>query len=112
MPARFLSFSGFMLLLAICGVAGACVTPTYTVPEPVDPTDPVQEYALEIPPNLDVHHVDFSATEFKRDDQVWGRGFLKVYAIDRESGDAVLLLFEDIAHRKQPLQVIRFRKRP
>ena len=29
--------------------------------------------------------------------------------VDRESGEAVLLIFEDIAHRKQPLQVIRFR---
>ena len=110
MPAPFHSFPGFTLLVAVCCVAGGCVSPTYTVPEPVDPSDPVREYALEIPPNLDVRHVDFSATEFRRHgDQVGGRGFLKVYAVDRGSGEAVLLIFEDIAHRKQPLQVIRFR---
>jgi hypothetical protein len=98
-----------MLRVAACCAAGACVTPTYTVPEPVDPTDPVREYTLEIPPNLEVRNVDFSATEFKHGDEVGGRGFLKVYAVDRGSGEAVLLIFEDIAHRKQPLQVIRFR---
>lgn len=109
MPARLQSFPGFMLLATVCGVGGACVSPTHTVPEPVDPTDPVQEHALEIPPNLDVRHVDFSASEFKRHGDHVGRGFLKVYAVDRGSGEAVLLIFEDIAHRKQPLQVIRFR---
>ncbi len=39
-----------------------------------------------------------------------GRGFLKVYAVDRDSGDSLLLIYENVAERKEPVQVFRFRR--
>ena len=41
--------------------------------------------------------------------QVGGRGFLKVYAVDKNTGEQYLLIYEDIRQRKRPVQVIRFR---
>jgi len=114
MPSRA-RFPTLHVLLVAAAWAGTACTPVYTVPHVVAPRDPVQEFSLELPPNLEVRHVDFSATEFATDHNgmyagaVGGRAFLKVYAVDRESGEAVLLIYEDIAHRKQPVQVIRFR---
>jgi hypothetical protein len=91
--------------------------PVNTVPAPVAATDPVQEYSLEIPANLEVRHVDFAATTFSyvsgtldlASTAVGGRAFLKVYAVDRTSGESVLLLYENIARRHRPVPVIRFR---
>jgi hypothetical protein len=37
-----------------------------------------------------------------------GRAFVKVYAVHRTSGEQYLLLYEDIARRPRPIQVIRF----
>jgi hypothetical protein len=99
-----------LLLLAAC-------RPVNTVPAPVSPTDPVQEFALDLPANLEIRHVDFSATTFSDVSgsessvatSVGGRAFLQVYAVDRSTGESVLLLYENIARRKQPIQVIRFR---
>jgi len=38
-----------------------------------------------------------------------GRAFVQVVAVDRESGEQVLLLHENITQRPAPLQIIRFR---
>ena len=88
-----------------------------TVPDPVAPDAAVQNFELEIPQNLEVRNVDFSAVAYSDvsgsgglvGSSTVGRGFLKVYAFDRGSGESVLLLYENIAKRKQPVQVIRFR---
>ncbi len=37
---------------------------------------------------------------------------MKVYAVHRTTGEQFLLLYEDIAHRKRPVQVIHFRRAP
>ena len=106
-------YAAVLLVLAGC-------RPINTLPDPVSPTDPVQEFALEIPANLEVRHVDFSATTFADDaairqgprTAVGGRGFIEVYAVDRATGEAVLLIYEDVGMRKQPLQIIRFKNVP
>ena len=104
--------------LLTCAAAVWAVTacfPVNTVPEPVQPSDPVEEFNLEIPDNLEVRHVDFSATMFAQGSggqhvgSVGGRAFLKVYAVDRGSGESVLLIYENVAERRQPVQVFRFR---
>jgi hypothetical protein len=87
-----------------------------TVPAPVTPTAAVQYYDLEIPPDLEIKSVDFSATTFSEVagssgntySSVGGRAFVKVYAVHRTTGEQFLLLYEDIQRRKQPVQVIRF----
>lgn len=100
--------------------AAACHTPVNTVPAPLAPDDPVTQYEIEIPDALEVKSVSFDATtfgdvqgnEFGVATQVGGRAFLKVYAVHRKTGDQYFLIYEDIVHRKTPVQVIRFRPVP
>ena len=99
------------LALAACG-------PTNTVPPPVAPSDPIQHYDLYIPESLQVQSIGFAATTFSEvagsagvtASEVGGRAFIQVHAIHRDTGDRYLLLYEDIANRKQPVQVIRLQQ--
>jgi len=97
----------------------AC-SPINTVPAPVSPTAAIQYYDLEVPADLEIKAVDFSATTFSdvsgsggaTTSAVGGRAFVKVYASHRTTGEQFLLLYEDIEHRKRPVQVIRFVRGP
>ena len=106
-------------LVALTAVATeiACVKPVTTVPAPVTPTAQVQYYDLEVPQELEIKSVDFSATMYSDvsgtpqgpvGSTVNGRAFVKVYAVDKTTGEQFLLLYEDITRRKRPVQVIRF----
>ena len=106
-------------LIALTAIATetACVKPVTTVPAPVTPTAQVQYYDLEVPPDLEIRSVDFSATMYSDvsgtpqgpvGSTVNGRAFVKVYAVEKTSGEQFLLLYEDIARRKRPVQIIRF----
>ena len=103
------------LLTAVFPLLVGCAV--NTVPRQVSPDAAVQDFELEIPANLEVRNVDFSAVAYSDvfgsqglvGSSTVGRGFLKVYAADRTTGESVLLLFENIAKRKRPVQVIRFR---
>lgn len=105
--------SSFLIVSAV--LLPAC-QPVNTVPEPVAPTAAVQYYDLEVPPELEIKSVDFSATTFSEvsgsqgltQSAVGGRAFVKVYAVHRSTGAQYLLLYEDIANRKRPVQIIRF----
>jgi len=107
------SLSLFILPALVSTVA---CSPVNTVPEPVAPTAAIQHYDLELPADLEIRSVDFSATTFSdvsgsggtTVSSVGGRAFVKVYAVDRTTGEQFLLLYEDIARRKRPVQVIRF----
>ena len=98
----------------------ACTTPVNTVPAPVTPTASVQYYDLDIPADFEIRAVDFSATAFtdgsgvngQTSSIVSGRAFVKVHAVQRRTGEQFLLLYEDIARRKRPIQVIHFRPAP
>ena len=46
-----------VLMLAAC-------SPVNTVPAPVEPSDPIQYYDLEIPASLQVQSIEFTATTF------------------------------------------------
>lgn len=105
----------FVLPALIAGVA--CQPTINTLPGPASPTTAVQYYDLEVPGDLEIKAVDFAATTFSEvfgpphgftTSSVGGRAFVKVYAVHRTTGEQFLLLYEDIAHRTQPVQVIRF----
>jgi hypothetical protein len=106
-------------VVLILGAAAAC-HPVNTIPPPPSPTDPVKHYDLDIPEALEIKAVTFDATAFSdvsgsgnvTSTQMGGRAFLKVYAVHRQTGEQYLLIYEDIAHRKTPVQVIRFRPVP
>ena len=97
-------------------MASVACSPVNTVPAPVSPTAAIQHYDLEVPGDLEIKAVDFSATTFSdvsgsggaTTSSVGGRAFVKVYAVHRRTGEQFLLLYEDIEHRKRPVQVIRF----
>ena len=105
-----------LFVLALLAMGTACVQPVNTVPPAVTPADPVQYYDLELPPDLDIKAVDFSATTFSdvsgtksaTSSSIGGRAFVKVYAVSRTNGDQFLVLYEDVARRKRPVQIIRF----
>ena len=98
-------------------LALAACSPVNTVPAPVAPSDPIQYYDLDLPESLQVQSIEFTATTFSAvsgsggtsSSKAGGRAFLQVYAIHRDTGEQYVLLYEDIANRKQPVQVIRFR---
>jgi hypothetical protein len=104
------------LCLVLTFVGGASCHPVNTVPDPVTPTAAIQYYDLEVPPDLEIKAVDFSATTFSdvsgtggaTYSAVGGRAFVKVYAVHRTTGEQLLLLYEDIGRRKRPVQIIRF----
>lgn len=97
-------------------VSSVACHPVNTVPDPVSPTAAIQYYELEIPPDLEIRAVDFSATTFSAisgsggytSSETGGRAFVKVYAVRRTTGEQYLLLYEDIEHRKRPVRIIRF----
>ena len=77
------------LLVSVLLVLSGSVAchPVNTMPPPPSPSDPVKHYDLEIPDALE-------------------------NAVHRQTGEQYLLIYEDIAHRKTPIQVIRFRPVP
>ena len=109
----------FGALLALAAAASAC-GPINTVPAPVAPGDPVQNYHLDLPSSLEIKSLAFHAALFTdvsrgpdlAGSQVGGRGFLKVYAVDRKTEQQYLLIYEDIRERKRPVQIIRFHPVP
>ena len=98
-------------------ILGACSKTINTLPPTVTPADPVQHYSLQIPDSLEIKTVDFDAAlypnvsgtgELGVDTKLGGRAFVKVYALHRRTGEAYLVVFEDIARRRDPVLVIRF----
>lgn len=107
--------AALVLLVSFVWITGC--SPVNTVPEPVAPTAAIQYLDLDVPPDLEIKAVDFSATTFSdvsgsggaTSSSVGGRAFVKVYAVRRMTNEQFLLLYEDIVHRKRPVQIIRFR---
>ena len=111
------SLPALAALAAALAPAVACHPRVDTLPPALAPTDPVQQYDLEVPPGLEIRGVDFTASTFADasgppgggvSSTVGGRAFVKVYAVRRATGEQFLLLYEDIAHRRRPIQIIRF----
>ena len=106
---------GVLGMLAVV-ILGACTQTINTLPPTVTPADPVQHYSLRIPDSLEIKSVDFDAalypnvrgTEYGVDTKLGGRAFVKVFAVHRKTGETYLLVFEDIAQRRDPVLVIRF----
>ena len=102
--------------IIVAVLSGVACSPVNTVPAPVAPTAAIQYHDLEIPADLEIRSVDFSATTFSEvagsrgitSSATGGRAFVKVYAVRRATGEQFLLLYEDIEHRKRPVQIIRF----
>ena len=108
------------ILLALTLSSAACSSTVNTLPPVTAPTAPLQEVVLEIPDGLEIRSVDYDATMYSdvsgmsgsygvTSTSVGGRAFVKVVAVDRKTGEQVLLLYENIHQRPKPIQIIRFR---
>ena len=109
-----------LLLLVLLVATTACSSTVNTLPPVVSPTAPIGELVLEIPEGLEVRSASYSATMYSdvsgssgkygvTTTTVGGRAFVQVLAVDRATQEQVLLVYENIATRKKPIQVIRFR---
>lgn len=83
----------------------ACAVQTY--PESAQPEDPVRHFQLQVPDSLEVVSVDYDIVIWEdAKENPAGRGFVKVVARNRVTSAFVLMLFEDIAKRTEPIEVI------
>jgi len=108
-------------LLGLIGVfVSACKQGAIeTAPYPVSPTTPIVTQHLQIPPEFDVIGAQYSMTtltEVSGDRGIAGsraqsREFISVYAIRRATKEKVLLVYEDLAHRAQPVEIITLDQR-
>lgn len=107
----------WLFIFPVVVSAVACQATVNTIPPVAGPTTAVQYYDLQLPRDLEVKVVDFTATTYadvsgtngSTSSSVAGRAFVKVYAVHRTTGEQFLLLYEDIANRPRPAHVIRFR---
>ena len=107
----------WLFIFPVLASGVACQRTVNTIPPVAGPTTEVQYYDLQLPRDLEVKAVDFTATTYadvsgingSTSSSVAGRAFVKVYAVHRTTGEQYLLLYEDIAHRSRPAHVIRFR---
>lgn len=99
----------------------ACHGTINTLPQALSPASPVQYADLELPAGLEIRSVDFTSSTFGEASSgaggavfstVGGRAFVKVYAVERKTGEQYLLLYEDITRRARPIQIIRFHAGP
>ena len=79
---------------------------TNTLLPVAQPWQATREYVLKLPDNYEIRSVDFEASTDSSG--VKGRGFVKVLAVDRRSGEQVLILYENISVRSEPVAIIRF----
>jgi hypothetical protein len=102
---------------ALLAVA-ACIrtpSPVETHPYPVSASADVERSDLEIPRDLEVRSASYSVTGLPDVSGIGGntssnvqvRPILTVYAVRRATGEQLLLVYDDLAQRKQPSRIVR-----
>lgn len=101
--------------LAMLPLIAACTTNVTTRPYAVSATAAIERNDLEIPRDLEVRSATYSITSLadvggidgSTSSSVQMRPLLTVYAVRRTTGEQLLLVYEDLAQRKQPSRIIR-----
>lgn len=74
-----------------------------------------QEYAVDVPPRYEVRSAGFGAAHAVSVSRGSGtpdeRPYLHLYAVDRETGDEVVLIYADIRTQRTPTTMIRLERR-
>jgi hypothetical protein len=86
-----------------------------TEPYPVSATTVIERYQVTLPPDVEVRSANYSVTALPYVTGVKGntssavqvRPLLTVYAVRRRTGEQLVLIYEDLAQRKQPSQIIQ-----
>lgn len=104
-------------LAALCLFLSSCTG--YINSLPTDTTMPGEtlQTILQLPAGLKVVSVDYDAELYtpssngstSYEGEV-GRAFINVYAVDRQSGEQFLLIYENLRQNSRPIQVIRFQE--
>lgn len=97
---------------------GACQpTVVNTIPAPVASTADVQRLDVDLPADLEIRAINFSPTTYANvrgtpqmgtSSEVAGRAFIQVWGVHRGTGENYLILYEDVTHRRRPVQIIHF----
>lgn len=101
-------------LLATVAVA-ACYQPPNTSPYPVSPTTAIERNDLVVPADLEVRSATYSVTTIPVVDGNNGttssmtriRPLITLFATRKGTGEQLILIYEDLAQRKEPSQIIR-----
>ncbi|HXT16482.1 MAG TPA: hypothetical protein VN706_12670 [Gemmatimonadaceae bacterium] len=104
-------------LIALLVAGTACNRAIATSPYPVSATAAIERADIDIPRELDVRSVSYSVTTLPQvtgdrigttsDIQV--RPLLTVFGVSRETGEQLVLIYDDPAQRRQPSRIIRLR---
>ena len=103
----------FALLLA-AGLLAGCASTVNTLPPPSSPRAATDEYVLDLPEGLEIRSVDYDATVAGNvsgaaevvSTSIYGRAFVKVFAVERATGEEVLLIYENLGERSTPVQIM------
>ena len=79
---------------------------------------PPPEYRIQIPDGYDVRSVDYDASlvgiasgnQYSTSTDVRGRGVVAVYAVERATGQEVVLVYDDVAARPTPTAILRLER--
>ena len=79
---------------------------------------PPPEYRIQIPDGYDVRSVDYDASlvgiasgnQYSTSTDVRGRGVVAVYAVERATGDEVVLIYDDVAARPTHTAILRLER--
>lgn len=110
--AMWLAACSILPLVAACNTGNTGVE---TRPYPVSATAAIERNDLEIPRDLEVRSASYSVTGLADVSGMNGttssavelRQLLTVYAVNRATGEQLLLIYDDLAQRRQPSRIIR-----
>ncbi|WP_420455463.1 hypothetical protein [Rubrivirga sp.] len=110
MPVRS-ALAVLALVLAGCGGYGSTLLPT------AEPDEVPYEYRVEVPDGYDVRSVDYDASlvglsNGESSTVVRGRGVVTVYAVERATGQEVVLIYDDVLARSSPTAIVRIERTP
>jgi hypothetical protein len=100
-------------------LAGASAQPgclaAGTLPYPVSATAAIDRFDLVLPPGVEVRSASYSITGLSSVSGLNGntnsaietRPLLTVYAVQRKTGEQLVLIYDDLKQRKEPSQIIR-----
>lgn len=108
-----LRIPGALTLALLCA---SCSWNVNTLPPLLKKNEPPQQISLSVPENLDIRSVEFSASLYTDAESgtptvpwdLGGRAFIHVHAVDRNTQEHYLLIYENVAQRKMPIQIIHF----
>jgi len=111
-PVAMIARSPFVLLACLlAGCGGGYQT---TLLPTAEPNELAYQYRVEIPDGYEVRSVDYDAAlvglasgdSSGTSTSVSGRSVLSVYAVERETGDEVVFVYDDILARRTPTALI------